>query len=127
MDTPPIPEQAGAALFFEFNFDPLAKHLDYTVLEKTIRSCGASFSDTWAAYENRELQRLRDFRHILPETINGIIAERKKQYPDLHKLGTDLAVPDERLQDMWQLYKESLESAYRKQPYSRQYHAPQFR
>ncbi len=111
MDTPPIPEQAGAALFFEFSFDPLAKNLDYTVLEKTIQSCGATFSDTWAAYENRELQRLKDFRHILPETINAIIAERKKQYPDLHKLGTDLAVPDERLQDMWQLYKESLESA----------------
>ena len=111
MDTPPIPEQAGAALFFEFSFDPMAEGLDYTVLEKTIQSCGASFSDTWAAYENRELQRLKDFRHILPETINAIIAERKKQYPDLHKLGTDLAVPDERLRDMWQIYTESLESA----------------
>ena len=111
MDTPPIPEQAGAALFFEFSFDPMEEQLDFSVLEKSIQSCGASFSDSWAAYENRELQRLKDFRHILPETINAIIAERKKQYPDLHKLGTDLAVPDERLQDMWQIYKESLESA----------------
>ena len=46
-----------------------------------------------------------------PETINAIIAERKKQYPELHKLGTDLAVPDDRLRDMWQVYKDSLSAA----------------
>jgi len=111
MDMPPIPEKIGAALFFEFSFDPMADCLDYAVLEKVIQRCGASFSDSWAAYENREIQRLKDFRHILPETINAIIAERKKQYPEIHKLGTDLAVPDGRLQDMWQIYKSNLESA----------------
>jgi len=54
---------------------------------------------------------LKNFRHILPETINSIIAERKKQYPELHKLGTDLAVPDERLDDMWRIYKDALDHA----------------
>jgi len=33
------------------------------------------------------------------------IAERKQTYPEIHKLGTDLAVPDEHLQAMRQLYK----------------------
>ena len=111
LDMPPIPEQAGAALFFEFSFDAMAASLDYTALEKTLISCKASIADSWAAYENRDLQRLKDFRHILQETINAIIAERKKQYPELHKLGTDLAVPDDSLRDMWQLYKDSLETA----------------
>ena len=111
VDMPPIPEQAGAALFFEFSFDAMADNPDYGPLEEAINSCGASISDSWAAYENRELQRLKDFRHILPETINAIIAERKKQYPELHKLGTDLAVPDERLHDMWHIYYDALEKA----------------
>ena len=111
VDMPAIPEQAGAALFFEFGFAPMANKLDYTALEETIKSNGASLSDSWAAYENRELQRLKDFRHILPETINAIIAERKKQHPELHKLGTDLAVPDSRLRDMWQVYKDRLSAA----------------
>jgi D-lactate dehydrogenase (cytochrome) len=111
VDMPLIPEHAGAALFFEFSFDAMADSLDYGLLEEAINSCGASISDSWAAYENRELQRLKDFRHILPETINAIIAERKKQYPELHKLGTDLAVPDERLRDMWQIYSDALETA----------------
>ena len=111
VDMPSVPDQAGAALFFEFSFDCMADSLDYTALEETLKNCGASLSDSWAAYENRELQRLKDFRHILPETINTIIAERKKQYPELHKLGTDLAVPDERLHDMWQIYTDTLDSA----------------
>jgi len=111
VDMPAIPEQAGAALFFEFGFAPMANKLDYSTLQETIKSNGASLSNSWAAYENRELQRLKDFRHILPETINAIIAERKKQYPELHKLGTDLAVPDDRLRDMWQVYKDSLSAA----------------
>ncbi len=111
VDTPVIPARAGAALFFEFGFAPMADSLDYTALEKTIKGCGASISDSWAAYENRELQRLKDFRHILPETVNAIIAERKKQHPELHKLGTDLAVPDDRLRDMWQIYKNALDKA----------------
>ena len=111
VDMPLIPELAGSALFFEFGFAPMADRLDYTALEKTIKDCGASISDSWAAYENRELQRLRDFRHILPETVNAIIAERKKQHPELHKLGTDLAVPDDRLRDMWQVYKNALDKA----------------
>lgn len=111
VDMPIIPATAGAALFFEFEFAPLADALDYTALEKTINDCGASISESWAAYENRELQRLKDFRHILPETVNAIIAERKKQHPELHKLGTDLAVPDDRLRDMWQIYKTALDKA----------------
>ena len=111
VDMPPIPEHAGAALFFEFSFEAMADKPDYGLLEETVKSCGASISDSWAAYENRELQRLKNFRHILPETVNAIIAERKKQYPELHKLGTDLAVPDERLGDMWQIYCDGLETA----------------
>ena len=109
--TPPIPETAGAALFFELDFDPAEKFDQMAALDATVRSCGASLAESWAAYENRELDRLKNFRHILPETINGIIAERKKQHPGLHKLGTDLAVPDERLADMWAVYRDALGGA----------------
>ena len=111
VDMPPIPEQAGSALFFEFGFEPMADRLDFEPLKEAIRDCGSSLSDSWAAYENREIQRLKNFRHILPETINAIIAERKKKHPQLHKLGTDLAVPDDRLRDMWQIYMDTLEAA----------------
>lgn len=109
--TPPIPAGAGAALFFELDFDPAAGPQAKEALEEVLSACGSSAADTWAAYEPRELERLKHFRHILPETINAILAERKKKHPALHKLGTDLAVPDEHLETMWRVYRESLEEA----------------
>ncbi|MCU0585184.1 MAG: FAD-binding oxidoreductase [Desulfobacterales bacterium] len=109
--TPAIPETAGAALFFELDFDPADRNVQMDALAAATRRCGASLRDSWSAYENRELERLKNFRHILPETINALIAERKKKHPGLHKLGTDLAVPDERLADMWAVYRDALAGA----------------
>jgi D-lactate dehydrogenase (cytochrome) len=109
--TPPIPENARSALFFELDFDPEGKNDALEALAAAIRRCGASPSDSWSAYENRELERLKNFRHILPETINAVIAERKKWHPGLHKLGTDLAVPDEHLAGMWAVYCDALTGA----------------
>lgn len=102
---PPIPGSAKAAIFFDMSFDPHAASLDYSALEVTISNCGASLENSWAGYESRELDRFKLFRHLVPETINSIIAERKKANPGIHKLGTDLAVPDEHLQEIWDLYK----------------------
>ena len=106
---PAIPGNASAAIFFEMSFDPHAEKLDFSVLEEVMASCGASLERSWAGYESRELDRFKVFRHMVPETINSILAERKKQHPGIHKLGTDMAVPDGHLQEMWQLYKSHCE------------------
>jgi D-lactate dehydrogenase (cytochrome) len=39
------------------------------------------------------------------------LAERKKEIPELHKLGTDFAVPDQALKEIWEFYKFKLEAA----------------
>ena len=56
----------------------------------------------------RDLGRLKVFRHALPETVNNMIAEMKKRDPDIHKVGTDMAVPDERLSDIVAFYRDIL-------------------
>jgi D-lactate dehydrogenase (cytochrome) len=109
---PPLPDKAGAALFFEMSFDPQMKNNDFSLLENTVAECSASIADSWVGYEPRELDRFKSFRHLIPETVNEIIAERKKTFPDLHKLGTDLAVPDEHLEEMWNLYREHCDAAH---------------
>ena len=106
---PPIPENAKAAVFFEMSFDPHQENQDFSILEAVINSCGGSLERSWAGYESRELDRFKVFRHMVPETINSIIAERKKQYPGIHKLGTDMAVPDGHMREMWNLYRSSCE------------------
>ena len=105
MGMPPIPDGAGSALFFEMDFDPAAPDFEFGALATTLAGHGASLEQSWTGYEPRELDRFKAFRHMIPETVNEIIAERKQTYPEIHKLGTDLAVPDEHLQAMWQLYK----------------------
>ena len=108
---PPIPENARAAVFFEMSFDPRQQDLDFSILEAVISSCGGSLERSWAGYESRELDRFKVFRHMVPETINSIIAERKKQYPGIHKLGTDMAVPDGHMREMWDLYRSRCEES----------------
>lgn len=111
MDMPPIPENAGAALFVEMFFDPTDDAPDLDVLKTVVESVGADLDRSWAGHEPAEMKRFRQFRHMLPETVSTIIASRKKQYPGLHRVSADLAVPDEHLRDMWQVYRSTLDGA----------------
>jgi len=111
VDMPPIPADARAAVFFDLAFDPLDQKPDFSALEEVVTACGAFLADSWAGYEPREIERFKAFRHVLPESVNAIIAERKKKYAGLHKLGTDLAVPDDRLRDIWHVYRNAMVSA----------------
>ncbi len=108
---PPIPDYANSAVFFDLRFDPESKDNDYSKLEEIVTKCGSTLARAWAGYEQRDLDRFKNFRHVLPETINSIIAERKKKIPELYKLGTDFAVPDQALEKIWAFYKSTLENA----------------
>lgn len=111
VDMPLIPDYAVSAIFFDVEFNPEYKKGDYSKLEDIVKGCGSSLGNSWAAYEQRDMQRFKNFRHILPETLNSIIVERKKKIPELYKLGTDFAVPDSALEEIWSFYKSNLEEA----------------
>jgi D-lactate dehydrogenase (cytochrome) len=107
----PIPDTAGAALFFDLAFDPDASDQNYQHLESTVKGVGADLKESWAGYEAKELSRFKHFRHLLPEKVSQVIAECKKQHPGIHRLSSDLAVPDRYLHDIWNLYKDRLGNA----------------
>ncbi|MHB0987239.1 MAG: FAD-binding oxidoreductase [Bellilinea sp.] len=109
---PPIPPDARSALFFEMDYDPETDEFDISALEEPISSCGADLANSLAATDEREMDSFKRLRHLVPETINSIIVERKRQYPELHKLGTDLAVPDQFLPEMWDFYKSKCNAAH---------------
>lgn len=60
------------------------------------------------AEQPKELERLKDFRHALPEAVNLIIDQRRRTEPGLIKLGTDMAVPDEALKRVLEIYLRDL-------------------
>ncbi|MHB0997681.1 MAG: FAD-binding oxidoreductase [Armatimonadota bacterium] len=69
---------------------------------------GASDDDTWFADNERELEPIKAFRHATPEAVNLLIGERKKAYPEITKLGTDMSVPDQALERTMAMYNDGL-------------------
>jgi D-lactate dehydrogenase (cytochrome) len=109
-EIPSIPE-AGACVYFEF-IDDGSGGLKKKLLQwaERIERCGGDPAEAWGALTRRDQQRLKSFRHALPESINKIIARNKLQDERIHKVGTDMAVPDEHLKDMMAYYREELGS-----------------
>ena len=74
-------------------------------------ACGGREDATWTATEPYELERFKLFRHAIPEAVNLTIDARRKMVPGLTKLGTDMAVPDDRLDDVMRMYVRDLDAA----------------
>ena len=67
-----------------------------------------SMEDSIAGTHEKDLREIKAFRHAIPETINQTIAVRKQEFPELHKIGTDMAVPDDALEEIFELYNKVL-------------------
>ncbi len=74
-----------------------------------LEASGCDPKTAWGALNGRDLGRLKSFRHALPEAVNAAIASLRKSEPSIHKVGTDMAVPDDRLFDMMAFYREVLD------------------
>lgn len=104
-----IRRDAGCAVYVEYAADERDILMD--AFQETCRELSASGGDsarTWAGINARHIQMLRLFRHAAPECVNTRIRERKKHFPRITKLGTDMSVPDCRLKDVFSLYREGL-------------------
>lgn len=78
-------------------------------LNEHICALGISEEATWTAVDEMAMARLREFRHALPEQVNARIDVLRKHELGLTKLGTDMAVPDERLGDALTLYRQGIQ------------------
>jgi len=102
-----VPQDKAAAVLSEFQSTE-------AVIEALVEQLSlhhSSADETISGIDERDKERLRTLRHSIPEAINRIIAKRKNEIPGLHKLGTDTAVPDDRLMDIihdyWKRLAES--------------------
>jgi len=111
INMPQIPFTARSAIFFDLPYSEEDLVASFKNIEKMVKKCNTTLETSWTAYENREFARFKHFRHALPETVNSIIADRKRHYPDLHKLGTDMSVPEEKFRDMMKYYHSVLQEA----------------
>lgn len=106
---PKIPDNAGTAVYVELHCDD-----ENTAAQKlfevggVIKEAGGDESNTWVARTETDRDRLLFFRHAVPESVNMLIDERKKKFPNITKLGSDMSVPDKNLFDVVELYRKTL-------------------
>ena len=106
---PDFPNGALCAVYTEYHGNGEKECMEAAfeygnIMEK----CGASEKNTWLAMNNISMEGLHAFRHAVPEIVNMMIDDRRKQYPQLTKLGTDMAVPKGRLFDVMEMYNSDL-------------------
>lgn len=106
---PDLPNWDGCGVYFEFSGSEEETEDACMPLEEVLEEFGLSLDDTWAAMEPSEMAAQRLFRHAVPEAVNSIIGQRKREYPGLHKVGTDMAVPDDKLVEVFAMYREGLQ------------------
>jgi len=105
---PEFPFRDGAAVYLEMAGTESMIDEAGGRLEGLLLSLGISADRTWAARDEKDLERQKLFRYAVPETVNAWIGRRKQAHPDLHKVGTDFAVPDGALREMFALYRRGL-------------------
>lgn len=106
---PELPADAGAAVHFEQDFSEEDLSELCSAWESVLAAHGSSMERTWGGMDDADLARLRALRHSLPEEVNSAVARAKAAHPEIHKVGTDIAVPPEALEGMFRLYRETLE------------------
>ena len=111
-EIPEPPAGAHTAIYVEYH-GPDEETVETAVMEMSeiMTEYGGDEDTTWLACDDREMLRLKNFRHTVPESVNLRIDERRKKEPALTKLGTDLAVGDECLGKILAMYHSDLDAA----------------
>lgn len=100
-DIPALKPEFHTAIYFEFE-----NKVPELIVERVEEAV-----ECWMAEGDHEIGALKNFRHAIPESVNLLISERKKSIPELTKLGTDMSVPDGRLEDVMRMYHNGLDEA----------------
>jgi len=105
---PALPEKGRAAIFLELSFSEEDLDALYASVERLLREHHSSVEETWSGIEPEEREKIRAFRHAMPESVNEIVALNKRTCPAVHKMGTDMAVPGDKLEEMIDYYESLL-------------------
>ena len=107
---PDYPTAKSCAVFWEFmENQPDPFESKFESWEKKLSMCGTSFDHTWSGFDLAERERLRKFRHAIPELINSLIARNKIDWPSIRKVGTDTAIPASQFRKVYHQYINTIE------------------
>ena len=104
-----LPQEKNAAIFFEIEYTDDNLENIMAAIEELLKKNNSSMDNTWGGFEKKDIEKIRQIRHSIPETINETLAATKQKYPAIHKISADIAVPAEKFLEMISYYKSKLE------------------
>ncbi len=105
----PVPGGYACMIYAEVHApDDASATAQLRFIGRAMDGAGADCANTWAARSLPDRDRLLELRHKVPESVNALIAQRKLTDPAIAKLGSDMAVPDAYLRDVFAMYRRDL-------------------
>ena len=101
---PDTPAGMAGAIFFEQETSEVNEDRLFEKWNEVLERHSAAVDQSWFAINEQDLEKMRDFRHALPVAVNERIVRHGQR-----KVGTDMAVSDDRFKSFLKFYKELLE------------------
>jgi len=103
---PETPEGMAGAIFFEQETNERNEDGLLAAWNALLEKYGADLDRSWFTTNEQDLEKMREFRHALPVSVNERISKYKQR-----KVGTDMAVPDVNFASFLRFYKSALDSS----------------
>ncbi len=100
---PEVPGAARGAIFFEQETTAATEDELLEQWNELLEKHHADLERSWFTTTDEDRERLRAFRHALPVSVNERIVKYKQK-----KVGTDMAVPDDKFLSFLKFYQEKL-------------------
>ncbi len=100
---PETPENMAGAIFFEQETTEENEDDLFEKWNSLLEDNNAEVDQSWFAINEQDLEKMREFRHALPVSVNERIVKYKQR-----KVGTDMAVPDDKFASFLRFYKNKL-------------------
>lgn len=103
---PEVPGGAKGAIFFEQETTAATEDNLLAEWNDLLEASNADLERSWFTTTDADREKMRAFRHALPVSVNERIVRNKQK-----KVGTDMAVPDDKFGSFLKFYKEKLDAS----------------
>lgn len=103
---PETPSRMSGAIFFEQETTSENEDALLSAWNELLEKHNAAQDASWFTTNEQDLAKMREFRHSLPVSVNERVVRNKQK-----KIGTDMAVPDDKFKGFLRFYKETLDAS----------------
>ncbi|MEZ5423909.1 MAG: FAD-binding oxidoreductase [Pyrinomonadaceae bacterium] len=103
---PETPSGMAGAIFFEQETTSENEDVLLSAWNELLEKHNAAQDASWFTTNEQDLAKMREFRHSLPVSVNERVVRNRQK-----KIGTDMAVPDDKFEGFLRFYKETLDAS----------------